>query len=114
MNAAPNEALGYSDPRGRPELRHALAGYLARARGVRVTPDRVVICSGLTQGLGLLCEVMRARGAATLAMEAYGLRDHRTIVGASGLRVDTLHVDGHGADLDNLGHADAVMLTPAH
>ena len=71
---APDEALGYSDPRGRPELHRALADYLSRARGVRVTADRVVVCSGFAQGLALLCHVLRARGATTLAMEAYGHR----------------------------------------
>ena len=52
LATAPAEALGYTDPQGRPELRQALAGYLARARGVQLTPDRLVICSGFTQGLG--------------------------------------------------------------
>jgi len=40
LAAAPARALSYTDPRGLPELRTALAGYLARARGVAVTPDR--------------------------------------------------------------------------
>ena len=29
--------------------------YLARVRGVRTDPERLLICSGYTQGLGLLC-----------------------------------------------------------
>lgn len=112
LSAAPAEALGYTDPRGRTELRQALAAYLARARGVRVTPDRIVVCSGVTQGLGLLCQVLRTRGATTLAMEAYGLPDHRAVVAASGLRTTALPVDGHGAAVSEL--ADAALLTPAH
>src|SRR6266568_5114242 len=63
LAAAPARALGYTDPRGLPQLRTALAGYLARARGVAVTPDRVVVCAGFAQGLELLCEALRARGA---------------------------------------------------
>src|SRR5438128_2390765 len=35
LSAAPTAALGVGDPRGRPELREALAQYLSRARGVR-------------------------------------------------------------------------------
>src|SRR5579872_1186233 len=46
ITSAPSEAFGHGDPRGRPELRAALASYLARARGVRASPDRIVICSG--------------------------------------------------------------------
>lgn len=33
LTAAPNDAFGYGDPRGRIELRTVLADYLARARG---------------------------------------------------------------------------------
>jgi GntR family transcriptional regulator / MocR family aminotransferase len=114
LTAAPAEALGYTDPRGRPELRQALAGYLARARGVQVTPDRIVICSGFTQGLGLLCQTLRNRGATTLAVEACGLETHRDVAVASGLDITTVPVDGHGAVVSQLGNADAVLLTPAH
>ncbi len=114
LAAAPSEALGYGDPRGRPELRRALAGYLSRARGVRAGPDRIVICSGFTHGLGLLCQALRARGAAVLATEAYGLHVHREVAAARGLRLTPLPVDADGAAVSELGGADAVLLTPAH
>jgi len=64
--AAPADTLGYSDPRGRPELRVALAGYLARARGMYASPDRIVVCSRFTQALALLSQVLRNRGATTV------------------------------------------------
>jgi GntR family transcriptional regulator/MocR family aminotransferase len=111
---APVEAFGYTDPRGRPELRTALAGYLARARGVRVVPERIVICAGFTQGLGLLCQVLRARGAVAVATEAYGLIGNRETVTAAGLHLQTLPVDDRGARVEVLTGADAVLLTPAH
>jgi GntR family transcriptional regulator/MocR family aminotransferase len=111
---APYEALGYSDPRGRPELRHTLAAYLARARGVRVDADRIVVCSGFTQGLALLCEALRARGARTLAMEAYTHPSHRDVVARRGLEPRSLPVDDDGAVVSKLGDARAAVLTPAH
>ncbi len=141
LNAAAAEAFGDApDARGRPELHQALAGYLARARGVRVSPDRIVICSGFTQGLGLICQALRARGATTLAMEEYGLPDLRGIAAGHGLRTRLLSVDQGGAvlgtggprdaggpgdtgrpgntggpgDAGGAGDADAVLLTPAH
>ena len=41
LASAPDRALGPGDPRGRPELRAALASYLGRARGVLApTPNR--------------------------------------------------------------------------
>ncbi|ADP84604.1 PLP-dependent aminotransferase family protein [Pseudofrankia inefficax] len=112
--AAPSDALGYTDPRGRPELRAALAEYLARARGVRVTPDRIVVCSGFTQALGLLCQVLRTRGATTIATEAFGLTGIADTVASQGLRPLFLPVDPQGARVGGATGADAVLLTPAH
>jgi GntR family transcriptional regulator/MocR family aminotransferase len=114
LAAAPDHVLGYPDPRGLPQLREALAGYLARARGVSAHPDRIVICVGFAHGLALLCQVLAARGAATLAVEAYGHQAHRRTAEANGLRPLALPVDADGAVLDRLDAADAVLLTPAH
>ena len=116
VNAAPSDALGYADPRGRPELRTALAGYLARARGVQADPDRIVICAGFTQGLALLSQVLRARGVTTLAIEACGQPSYRDQVRANGLALALLPVDEAGAATGQLPGtaAGAVLLTPAH
>jgi GntR family transcriptional regulator/MocR family aminotransferase len=114
VTGAPAEALGYADPRGRPELRQALAGYLARARGVEVTPDRIVVCSGFTQGLALACAALHGRGARTLAVEAYSLAAHRDVITASGLGLAPLRVDHDGAVTSELGAAGGALLTPAH
>ncbi len=114
VNAASSRALGYGDSRGRPELRSALAGYLARARGVRVTPDRIVICTGFTQALALLCQVLRERGARAMAVEAYSRQEYADILTSHGLTPAALPVDDSGAVLDPLPDAQAVLLTPAH
>ena len=112
--AAPAGALGYGDPRGHPELRQALAGYLARARGVRASPGRIVVCSGFTQGLALLSQVLRARGGTTLAVEEYSLPSLRATAGAAGLSLVPLPVDGRGAAVHEAGAANAILCTPAH
>jgi GntR family transcriptional regulator/MocR family aminotransferase len=114
LAAAPDQALSYTDPRGLPELRAALAGYLARARGVAVPPDRVVVCAGFVQGLELLCEALRGRGATTLAAEALGYPRHWRIAEKSGLAVTAVPVDAGGAVTAGLGAADALLLTPTH
>ncbi len=112
--AAPNDALGYGDPRGRPELRGALAGYLARARGVRADPERLLVCGGFAHGLTLLATVLRARGVHTVAVESYGLHVHRDLLAAAGLRTVPLPLDADGTDPDVPPGAGAVLLTPAH
>jgi GntR family transcriptional regulator/MocR family aminotransferase len=113
LNAAPAAALGYGDPCGAAELREALAAYVARVRGVRADPERIVIVSGFVQGLGLLSTVLRARGARRMAVEAYGHALHREVLAAHGFEVQLLDVDAGGARLEAL-QGDAVLLTPAH
>jgi GntR family transcriptional regulator / MocR family aminotransferase len=117
LAAAPRQLLDYPDPRGLPQLRAALAGYLARARGVAADPDRIVICAGFAHGLAVTCAALRSSGAATLAVEAYGHQAHRDIAQTQGLRLRPLPVDGRGAvlaDADGADGADAALLTPAH
>ncbi|MGW3495112.1 MocR-like pyridoxine biosynthesis transcription factor PdxR [Streptomyces sp. NPDC001020] len=112
VSAAPNDAFGVADPRGRPELREALAEYLARARGVRADPERIMICSGFAHGLRLLGNV---RGG-TVAVESYGLDFHRATAEESGMRTVPLTVDAYGARIDELPGtgAQTVLLTAAH
>ena len=114
LASAPDRALGPSDPRGRPELRAALASYLGRARGVLADPERIVICAGFTEGLALLAAALRARGTPTVAMENPCLHHHRRVALANGLRVAALAVDERGAVADIPVDAGAVVLTPAH
>ncbi|MEU6863650.1 PLP-dependent aminotransferase family protein [Streptomyces sp. NPDC046876] len=108
---APTEAFGPGDPRGRPELRRALAAYLARARGVRTGPENIVVCSGFANGLRLLASV-RPRD---WAVEEYGLPFHHGVLEAAGVRPHPVPVDGGGARTDLVpARARTLLLTPAH
>jgi GntR family transcriptional regulator/MocR family aminotransferase len=114
LSYAPNADFGYGDAQGTRQLREALAGYLGRVRGVRTHPSRVVICTGFTQAIGLLCQVLREGGAATLAIECYALPELRQIATRRDLDVVTVPVDEQGADLASAGAAEAAVITPAH
>ncbi|MEU9046697.1 MULTISPECIES: PLP-dependent aminotransferase family protein [unclassified Kitasatospora] len=115
LATAPHEALDYGSPLGRIELRQALTHYLARVRGVRTDPDHLLICSGVTQGLGLLCTALRQRGAQALAVEEYGLPPQHAIARAAGLTTVPLPLDEEGARTDRLDtRPGAALLTPAH
>ncbi|MEU7280233.1 PLP-dependent aminotransferase family protein [Streptomyces sp. NPDC045431] len=114
LTAAPHEAFGYGDPRGRPELRTVLADYLARARGVHAHPDRIVICSGFVHGLMLMAKVLRGRRVRGVAVESYGLDVHWSLLTDAGLRTSVLSLDEQGTRTDTLGTQGAVLITPAH
>ncbi len=116
LATAPNEVFGYSDPRGRPELRAALATYLTRARGLQCDPERIVVCGGHVQAVGLLVRALVARGGSRFALERPGLPYLPELVRRRGMTVVPLGVDASGARTDRLARtrASAVMLTPAH
>ncbi|MBF9133225.1 PLP-dependent aminotransferase family protein [Plantactinospora sp. S1510] len=117
LTVAPHDAFGYGEALGRVELRTALADYLARARGVYATPERVVICSGFHHGLMLMARVLRARRVRTVAVESYGFDVYRDLLADAGLSTPPLFVDEYGArteDLARLRGACALLLTPAH
>jgi len=116
LREAPDHQLGYADPVGTPQLRTTLARYLGRARGVAADGGRVVVTSGLTQGVALACRALRARGARRIAVEDPGFMVHRGVVAHCGLELVPVPVDEHGLCTDALAaiDADALLTTPAH
>lgn len=116
LRSATTEAFGYGDPLGNIQLRRALASYLGRVREVRTRPDRILVCSGYTQALDLLCRMLRSRGADAVAMEDPCTPRYRRVVEAAGLRVVAVPCDDDGLLVDVLHGLDvaAVVTTPAH
>jgi GntR family transcriptional regulator/MocR family aminotransferase len=116
LREVPDSGLLYPPPRGAQELRGALSAYLGRVRGVRATPEQVVICGGFSQGLMLLCRALGARGVTRIAMEDPGFLLHRKIIEAAGLEPVPVPVDGRGMQTSRLAGLDAgaVLLAPAH
>jgi GntR family transcriptional regulator/MocR family aminotransferase len=116
LSDPPAGAFGYPDPRGAASLRCALAQYLGRVRAVRTTPEQVLVCGGISQGLGLVCRALRRRGATRIAVEDPCLWLHRRLISAAGLEPVPIPVDDDGIDVSRLARAsvDAVLVAPAH
>jgi GntR family transcriptional regulator / MocR family aminotransferase len=116
LRDSPLAAIGYGDPRGLPELREALAGYLGRVRGADADPEHMLICTGFVQGFSLVCRMLRARGVERVALEDPGWHTPRLIVEEAGLEVVPIPVDANGLRVDALAQSDAsaVLLTTAH
>ncbi|MDG5486674.1 MocR-like pyridoxine biosynthesis transcription factor PdxR [Mycolicibacterium gadium] len=114
LTNAPTEALRRGDPRGRPELRDALADYLARVRGVRTSPESIVICAGVRHAVELMGRVFGTQRP--IAVEAYGLFVFRDALAAMGISTVPIGLDDQGAMVAELDKLDvpAVLLTPAH
>ena len=117
LRDAPDARFSYSDPRGTPELRIALATYLGRVRGVAAEPATIMVTSGLTPGA-------RPAPAGRWPRAACGASPSRspgapTCAGRSrrpAWNGFPSPVDGGGLDVDALDRSDvgAVLVTPAH
>ncbi|BDM69486.1 GntR family transcriptional regulator [Streptomyces nigrescens] len=113
----PTAELDYGDPRGSAVLRDVLAGYLRRVRAGAAAPERLVICSGYAQGLGLALRALARAGIRTVAHEDPGSPATLTAAAAAaGLSAVPVPVDEQGIDVAALAATDAraVVVTPAH
>ncbi|MET7651699.1 MULTISPECIES: PLP-dependent aminotransferase family protein [unclassified Streptomyces] len=112
----PHHELGYPDPRGLPRLRTALAGLLARRRGVVADPERLVVVSGVAQATALLGLALHARGTDTVGVEDPGSPQHSALYAAAGVTTVPLALDDEGLAVDPLRSSGvrAVVTTPAH
>ncbi|WP_157515918.1 aminotransferase-like domain-containing protein, partial [Nocardiopsis trehalosi] len=108
--------LGYGDPRGEVELRRAVAGWLARFRGVRVGAEEVVVVAGVTQALALFAQVLGAEGVRAVGVEDPGSLGARRHLAGWGMATPPVPVDGAGVRVDALREVgvSAVVVTPAH
>jgi GntR family transcriptional regulator/MocR family aminotransferase len=117
LRSGPAGVLDYAPPRGRPELRSALAAYLARARGVVAGPDQVVVCSGVDHVLAVVTTALVASGCRVVAMEDPCLPFQRTIVAGAGATVVPAPVDAEGVEVPRAAGAGigvgAAVVTPA-
>jgi GntR family transcriptional regulator / MocR family aminotransferase len=116
MLTATDAEVGYSDERGLQTLREEIAYYLARARGVAVTPDRIVVTGGSTHALTLISRALRRRGEGTIAFENPSHRLLHSVVRHAGLEPVGVSVDGDGLVVAELREraAPAVVVSPAH
>ena len=117
LRSAPDVRLDYGDPRGAPELRAALASYLGRVRGAACDPERMIVTSGMAQGMALLGRTLVARAGRRIAVEDPSSGPGRAQLASTGLEVLPAGVDEDGlrvAELGALAPLDAVMVTPAH
>jgi GntR family transcriptional regulator / MocR family aminotransferase len=113
----PSSGFDYGDPVGELRTREVLAAYLRRVRAAAATADRVLICGGMAQALGLALRALAADGIDTLAFEdpgpATATTDQAT---AAGMTAAPVAVDQDGIDVAELEQsgARAVLVTPAH
>jgi len=116
LKSATANDLGYGDVKGPERLRTRLAEYLRRVRAVDAVPAHMVICSGVTQAIGVAVRALVASGIRRVAVEDPSHPDLRRLIVAAGAQVVCVRVDGDGLLVRRLAQsrAWAVIVTPAH
>lgn len=105
----------YPPTQGLPELREAVAGYLARRRGVQVSARDVLIVNGTQQAIALTARVLLDPGAAA-AIEEPQYFAIREVLQIHGARLQPVPVDGEGLRVEALPvpAPRLVCVTPSH
>ncbi len=102
------EILRRSPGTGCIQLRGAISDYLARSRGIYVTPEQIVIGSGAEYLYGLIVELL-GRGK-TYAIEAPSYKKIEQVYHASDVRYESLALGSDGIESGALWESDADVL----
>jgi len=109
--------LGYSNGAGYGPLRELLCAYLRAARGVRCTPEQVVVTAGSQQALYLVAQLLLAPGD-DVWIESPGYLGAAAPFAAAGARLCPVPVGPEGLDLDHAASrwpdARLAFVTPSH
>jgi GntR family transcriptional regulator / MocR family aminotransferase len=110
-------AIHRIDPRGAERFRSAICDYLRTARGVKCSPDQILVVSGSQQALDITARVLLDPGNSVWVEEpGYGLQ--RSVLTAAGCRLIPVPVDGDGmnvaAGIQRAPKARAAFVTPSH
>jgi GntR family transcriptional regulator/MocR family aminotransferase len=104
----------YSQPEGLTQLRSAIAGHVAFARGVQCVADDVVVCNGAQQALDVIARVLIEPGCC-VAVEDPGYTPARLLFEAQGAKVAGVPVDAEGIIVELIpDNAHVIYVTPSH
>ncbi len=109
--------LAGGEPLGYRPLREAVAEYLNTSRGVKCTPDQVLIVSGAQEGLDRTARLLLNVGQPAW-MEEPGFPGAAAVLHAAGARICRVPVDAEGLDFERgitrWPCPKLVYVTPAH
>jgi GntR family transcriptional regulator/MocR family aminotransferase len=110
------ECLGYGEAAGDSRLREMIAAYLRNGRGLRCTPEQVLITSGAQQAISLCAQLLLQAGDGVV-MENPCYRSAAQTFAVAGARLHGIAVDQDGLDtrqLAGLSDCRVAYVTPSH
>ncbi|MEX1377158.1 MAG: PLP-dependent aminotransferase family protein [Eubacteriales bacterium] len=108
----PINQLDYYEPRGCYELRLQLTKYLYRVRGVKTSPENILITSGAAQGFNLLVKHFSKINKSILTEDpiSYGITQ---ILDYYGMDINTIAVDESGMQTEKLTQEKYAKINPS-
>jgi GntR family transcriptional regulator/MocR family aminotransferase len=105
----------YGDPAGLPSLRSAIARHLAMSRGIAADPSRVIIVSGVQEGVSIAARLFLGRGLLG-AIEDPGHQGAAFAFQETGAEIASVAVDEEGLIPEGLPQRPTALLylTPSH
>jgi GntR family transcriptional regulator / MocR family aminotransferase len=105
---------GYGHYAGLPELRQAIAAWIARSRGVQAVADDVLITAGAQGAFDLCARTLLGQGD-VVAVEDPGYEPARRAFAHHGASLAAVPVDESGMRVDHIPrHARCIVVTPSH
>jgi GntR family transcriptional regulator / MocR family aminotransferase len=95
LRNAPRSAYGQGDSAGYLPLRRAIAEYIGRSRGVRCTPDQIMVTAGTQQAVDFIARFLVQTGDKVWMEDPGYHRARRTMI-AAGVGIVNVPVDSNG------------------
>lgn len=116
LNEHADLLLFESDPQGEKVLRHEISGYLYSSRGVKCTPDQVVIAAGTQQLTNHLARIMRKMNISHVSTEDPGYMPLQNIFRDMGFILTKIPVHSDGINIEKLpvNIPSAVYVSPSN
>ena len=105
-----------ADVKGEPSLRAEIARYLYQSRGVKCSPEQIVIGAGSQQLAMMLARIMKNNGVSEAATETPGYGPIRNILKEEGIPVTGIPVSENGIVIEDLpvGRKTLVYVNPSN
>ncbi|MBQ5441312.1 MAG: PLP-dependent aminotransferase family protein [Firmicutes bacterium] len=110
------QLLFESDPQGEKALRNEIAKYILRSRGVKASPDRIIIGAGTQQITSHLARILLRMNISLVSIEEPGYLPVQSILKDAGLQVYHIPVMEDGIKIDRLPSNinSAVYVSPSN
>jgi len=115
LGSAAERISQYNDPAGLPELRELIGTFLGPARGIKTTPDSIIVVSGFQQGINLAAHLLVGINT-PIVIEAPCYRGAAFLFESYGGKVIPVAIDREGIDVSKLPQhrVKLIYVTPSH